>query len=145
MVSKEILMQYTDLQQEVKELREQIDRIENQLDKIKEEGSVKDSVKGGSGGIQHFVVEGFPVPSYSKKISMLRERTQKLEQRETKLLETLNQVEEFIESVNDSYIRRIINARVIDGLTWQQVAERLGETNTEGSVKMTFQRFMDKK
>lgn len=144
MVSKEILMQYTDLQQEVKELREQIDRIENQLDKIKEEGSVKDSVKGGSGGIQHFVVEGFPVPSYSRKSSILRERKQKLEQREIKLLETLNQVEEFIESVNDSCIRRIINARVVDGLTWQQVASRLGGNNTEESVKQAFHRFLNK-
>lgn len=144
MVSKEILIQYTDLQQEVKELRMQIDNLEKQIARMEKDGSVRDSVKGGSGGIQHFIVEGFPVPAYRYKEDQLRKRRLKLELREMKLLETLDQLEEFVESINDSYIRRIIQLKFILGLTWQQVADRLGGGNTEFGVKKAFYRYMKK-
>ena len=60
------------------------------------------------------------------------------------LLETLNQVEEFIASIKDSHIRRIISLRIVDNLSWNKVADHIGGGNTEGSVKMAFQRFMEK-
>ena len=59
------------------------------------------------------------------------------------LLETLNQVAEFIASIQDSHIRRIVNLRVIDGLSWNEVARRIGG-NTEDSVRKAFERLMSK-
>ena len=59
------------------------------------------------------------------------------------LLETLNQVEEFIASVDDSRMRRIITLRFIDNLSWNKVADRIGGNNTEDSVKKAFYRFME--
>ena len=41
-------------------------------------------------------------------------------------------------------MRRIISLRVVDGLSWNKVADYIGGGNTEGSVKMAFQRFMEK-
>lgn len=144
MVNREILIQYADLQEECKELREKIEKLEQQLDKIEIEGSVIDKVSGGLGGIQSFKIEGFPYPEYSKKKSLLKARKVTLSELETRLLETLNEVEEFIASVDDSHIRRIINLRVIDGLPWKEVARKIGG-NTEDSVRMTFNRFMENK
>ena len=37
MISKEILIQYSDLQEEVKEVRERIDKTEKQIEKIDKE------------------------------------------------------------------------------------------------------------
>ncbi len=145
MVSKEILIQYADLQEEVKELRGQIDNLERQIEKIEKEGCVKDSVKGGLGGIQHFVVEGFPVPAIERKTSMLRNRQQMLNNREMRLLETLNEVEEFIDAIKDSHMRRLITARVIDNLTWQQVANKMGGYSTADGARKTFERFLEEK
>lgn len=145
MVSKEILIQYADLQEEVKELRGQIDNLERQIEKIEKEGCVKDSVKGGLGGIQHFVVEGFPIPAIERKTSMLRNRQQMLNNREIRLLETLNEVEEFIDAIKDSHIRRLITARVIDNLTWQQVANKMGGYSTADGARKTFERFLEEK
>ena len=145
MVSKEILIQYADLQEEVKELRGQIDNLERQIEKIEKEGCVKDSVKGGLGGIQHFVVEGFPVPAIERKTSMLRNRQQMLNNRERRLLETLNEVEEFIDAIKDSHMRRLITARVIDNLTWQQVANKMGGYSTADGARKTFERFLEEK
>lgn len=144
MVSKEILTQYNDLQEEAKEVRERIERTEKQIAKIEEEGNVIDTVSGGSGGIQHFKIEGFPYPEYSRKKSLLYARKSILANLELELLETLNQVEKFIASVEDSRMRRIITLRFIDNLSWNKVADRIGGGNTEGSIKMAFQRFMEK-
>ena len=144
MISKEILTQYSDLQEEVKEVRERIERTEKQIARIEEEGKVIDTVSGGSGGIQHFKIEGFPYPEYSRKKSLLYVRKATLVNLELELTETLNQVEEFIAGVEDSRIRRIITLRFIENLSWNKVADRIGGGNTEDSVKKSFYRFMEK-
>lgn len=145
MISKEILIQYNDLQEEVKEVRERIDKTEKQIAKIEEEGNVIDSVSGGYGGIQHFKIEGFPNMEYSRKKALLYARKATLASLEMELMETLNQVEEFIKSVDDSRMRRIITLRFNDNLSWFKVAERLGGKSTADSVRMEFNRFMEKK
>lgn len=144
MVSKEILIQYSDLQQECKEVREKIERLERQIDRIEKDGNVSDKVRGGDGGLQSFKIEGFPYPEYSRKKTLLYARKATLSELEMELLETLNEVEEFIASIKDSHIRRIISLRIVDNLSWNRVADRIGGGNTEGSVKMAFQRFMEK-
>lgn len=144
MVSKEILIQYSDLQQECKEVREKIEKLEKQIAKIESDGAVVDKVRGGEGGLQSFKIEGFPYPEYSRKKTLLYARKATLSELEMELLETLNDVEEFIASISDSHIRRIVNLRVVDNLSWNKVADRIGGGNTEGSVKMAFQRFMEK-
>ena len=142
MVSKEILIQYSDLQQECKEVREKIEKLERQIAKIEADGAVVDKVRGGLGGLQSFKIEGFPYPEYSRKKTLLYARKATLSELEMELLETLNEVEEFIASISDSHIRRIVNLRVIDGLPWNEVARKIGG-NTEDSVKKAFYRFME--
>ena len=142
MVSKEILIQYSDLQQECKEVREKIEKLENQIEKIESDGVVVDKVRGGDGGLQSFKIEGFPYPEYSRKKTLLYARKATLSELEMELLETLNEVEEFIASIKDSHIRRIVNLRVVDGLSWGEVARRIGG-NTEDSVRMAFNRFIE--
>lgn len=143
MISKEILIQYSDLQEEIKEVRGRINKTEDQIAKIEDGGSVIDSVSGGSGGNQHFKIEGFPYPEYSRKRTLLYARKATLASLEMELLETLNQVEEFIASVEDSRMRRIITLRFIENLSWNKVADRIGGNNTEDSIKKAFYRFME--
>lgn len=144
MVTKEILTQYADLQQECKEVRGKIEKLERQIEKIERDGNVIDKVRGGDGGLQSFKIEGFPYPEYSRKKTLLNIRKATLCELEIELLETLNQVEEFIAGIKDSHIRRIINLRVVDGLSWNKVAGHIGGGNTEDSVRKTFDRFMEK-
>jgi len=143
MVSKEILIQYADLQQEVKEIRQKIEKLENQIAKIEEQGAVKDKVRGGIGGLQSFQIEGFPYPEYSRKKTLLYARQATLSELEMQLLETLNKVEEFISGISDSHTRRIVNLRVIEQLSWNKVADKMGGNNTEDSVRKAFDRFLE--
>ena len=141
-ISKQILMQYIDLRQEIVELREKIDKLEKQIDKIEKEGSVKDKVFGGEGGLQPFTIEGFPFPEYSRKKTLLYARKATLSELEMELLESINSVEKFIASITDSHMRRIVNLRVINGMSWNEVADIMGGGNTEDSVRKAFDRFI---
>lgn len=155
-ISKEILVQYADLQQECAETRDKITRLKEQIEKLEirikeiEDGeTVKDKVKGGLGGIQNFNIEGIPIAEYerartnllSKKL-MLNNRKSALEIQEFDLLQMTNEVEEFIRSLEDSRMRRIINLRFIEGLSWYKVSEKIDKNSTEDGVRMEFSRFM---
>ena len=142
MVTKQVLIQYTDLQKECKELRRRIENLEQQIAQIESDGTVVDKVMGGNGGLQPFKIEGFPYPEYSRKKTLLYARKATLSELELELLETVNSVEEFIKSIQDSHMRRIITLRVIDGLSWNKVADRMGGNNTENSVRKAFDRFV---
>lgn len=158
MVSKEILIQYSDLQEEIKEIRKKIEQLERKIPKIKqrineiEKGeTVKDKVRGGLGGLQSYNIEGVPLKEYSERKTdllskklLLNSRKSTLELLEFDLLQKTNEVEEFIASVDDSRMRRIINLRFIENLPWSKVASRIGGGNTEDSVRKAFERFMDK-
>ena len=144
MVSKEVLVQYIDLREEQKEVTERISKLEKQIDKIESEGAVIDKVRGGAGGMQHFRIEGFPYPEYSRKKTLLYNRKAILSELEMEITERLNEVEQFIKSVQDSHLRRIITYRVVEGLSWNEVAYKIGGGNTEDSVRKAFERFMSK-
>lgn len=144
MVTKEILTQYSDLQKEIKEVRQRIEKTEKQIKKMEKDGTVIDKVMGGEGNMQPFKIEGFPYPEYSRKKNLLYSRKAILANLEMELVETINQIEEFIASLNDSRMRRIINLRFIDGLSWNSVADCIGGGNTEDGVRMAFNRFMEK-
>ncbi len=144
-IAKKVLIQYSDLQQEVAEVRRKISQAEKQIEQIEREKTVYDKVLGGEGGLQSFKIEGFPYPKYSRKKTLLYSRKATLARLEMELLETRNKVEEFIAGIDDSRMRRIISLRFTDGLSWNEVADCIGGGNTAGSVKMAFQRFMKKK
>lgn len=142
-ITRQILIQYADLKQEVIELRNKIEKLEEQIKKIEAEGSVVDKVMGGEGGIQSFKIEGFPYAQYSRKKTLLYARKDTLSELELELLEMLNNVEYFISTIADSRMRRIVNLRVVEGLSWNKVADCIGGKSNENSVRQLFCRFMD--
>ena len=158
-ISKDVLVQYIDLQKEVKELREKIEKLESKIPKLDkriaeiEAGeTVKDKVRGGLGGIQNFNIEGIPTKEYNDKRTelyikkrLLAERREMLSLLELDSMRQINQVEKFIKAIKDSHIRRIVSLRVVNGMSWNEVADNMGGGNTEGSVKMAFQRFIEQK
>lgn len=156
MVTKEVLLQYSDLIKEKEEVREKIAYLEDKIPKIEkriqqiEAGElVKDKVRGGLGGIQGFTVEGIPTEEYQKRRTdlltkklLLNQRKSTLEILDFAITQKINEVEEFISGLEDSQMRRIINLRFIENLSWIQVANRMGGGNTESGVKSSFHRFM---
>lgn len=144
-MNKDILIQYCDLQQEISELQERKAKLEKQFKSFMDGSTVTDMVTGGAGGIQHFKIEGFPIVAYERARNALQKNIQTIERRYAELLELQNEVEEYIESIEDSRMRRIIEMRFIDKMTWNQVANNIGGRNTDDSVKKAFYRFIEEK
>lgn len=150
MITKEILSQYSDLQEEIKYLRKKIDSLQNeqaQMESKKKHSSVQASMKDFPYTRHNVHTDGYVGltnigANYLK--STIDTEIKKLELRYEKLLQTTNDVLDFIESVEDSHMRLIITYRIIENYSWGQVADAMGGGNTEGSVKMAFQRFMEK-
>lgn len=135
MVSKEIFEQYSDLQEEIASLRKRIHRLEEELAKMEEKGySVTDSVRGGMGGTQNYKITGFPYEKYSKNKTLLFSRKAILETLEFDLLEMTNEVEEYIASVKDSKMRRILTMRFIDGLSQEEIGKKMNYERSNVSV-----------
>ena len=159
MAIKHIINQYYDLGKEMEELRPKIEHLENEIKKIEnriaeiEEGeTVKDKVKGGFGGLQTFTIEGIPSKEYNNKKMELHVKKTLLESRKETLkaleLEDLRQItiiEEFINGISDAHARCIVRLRVINKLSWREVAEQIGGGNTEDSVRMIFNRCLQEK
>lgn len=156
MVTKEVLNQYYDLKREIKEIKGRINGLEKkigQLDKrireIEAGETVKDKVRGGEGGLQSFTIEGIPTPEYNEKKMELRIKKMLLDERKSMLsileldaLNQVNQIERFISGIRDSHTRRIVHLRVVDGMSWNEVADSIGGGNTENSVKQAYHRYL---
>lgn len=55
-----------------------------------------------------------------------------------------NRLNRYIASIDDSLIRQIISLRYISGMTWVQVAMRVGGDNTPDGVRMAAKRYLQK-
>ena len=66
---------------------------------------------------------------------LIEKRIRKLEKEQRKLLR-------FIDGIDDSQTRLIIELRFYDLLTWDEVALRIGGNNTEDSVKKRCYRYL---
>lgn len=145
-MDKDILVQYTDLQEEIRDIRRRAERARGQMERMETEGTVLDAVKGTrqDGTFGSIRIEGFPYADYEKRRRSLQSYLLKLADMEEKLLELTNQAEEYINSIEDSRMRRIVQYRILDGLSWYEVADRMGGKATSDSCRMYFERFLQK-
>lgn len=141
-MTKTALEQYISVKQEIREIEARIERLNNKLDRINREGNVKDAVKGGNGGFQTFHIEGFPVAEEDEAKYLLSKNIRILEERKAKAAELVVSVEGYLNTLNDSRMRRMISMRYIDGLPWWKVAQRMGGRATEDSCKKQMERFL---
>ena len=137
-MTKDVLIQYADLQEEIKDIRRRMEKTESRLTRIRQEGTVIDSVTGtrADGTIGHIRIEGFPYAAHDKQSTHLRLYAAQLAEREERLLEQTNAVEAYINSITDSRMRRIIQYRILDRLSWYEVADKIGGKATSDSCRI---------
>ncbi len=139
-MDKQILYQYIDACELIRETEEEIQRIKRYRKRMEQ-----DVVKGSSHDFPYtstnFHVEGLGYNAIKNPRS-LEVQEKILEQRKATAEEIKLQVEAWLVTVPPR-MQRIIRYKVFDGLTWQQVAARMGRKATADSVRLEFQRFMD--
>ena len=137
-MTKQQLRQFRFLKNEIKILQEQIDNL-----KV---GIVADVVEGSESEFpftkRRFVITGIDCKEYERKSKRLQRM---LQRRIDDLMDLLEEITEYIESIDDSLLRQIIYLRHVNGLTWDQVAASIGGGNTGESVRKMHDRFLEGK
>lgn len=148
-MDKEILVQYTEMMEEIKDIRKRKEKLERE---IKALGVVSDSVKGTrtDGTYGSIRITGYPTPEYYRKKAAIERYQKLLDQKEAELLELTCQVEEYIERLPKSELRIMFRLYYIDGLPWWKVAQAMNRMFpkrrigfTEDSCRMRNSRFFD--
>lgn len=137
--SKDILVQYCEMREEIKDLRDRIDRDQRRLDRIREEGIVSDTVRGTrkDGTIGPIKITGFPVPEYEAAEAMLKKRILKLGILEDELQEAVSAVDDYITAIPKSDLRQMFRLYYLDDLTWRQVANNMNARFPKRRIKYT--------
>lgn len=134
------LEQYRDLSKEVKMLERKIADLESRPGSF-----VADSVTGSATCIPFqphtITIQGYG-NQYQDKINTMRAR---YAARKKKLCQQLEEIEAFIEGVEDSRLRQIIEYRYIKGMPWNAVAKNVYGHPSGDTARMTVTRFFAKK
>lgn len=141
-MDKDILRQYIDACELVKETEEQIRKLKNSRKTV-----VVDAVKGSMHDFP-FAEKSFKVCGIAHSVLEHPEALDReeliLEERKAAAAQIKSQVEAWLNTI-PVRMQRIIRYRDFDGLTWRQVAIKMGRRTTEESVKKEYQRFFDEK
>lgn len=147
-MNKNILIQYADMRQEIKDIRRRIKETERKINKMLEGEIVSDTVQGTriDGTIGSIRITGFPIRDYDKKQQSLIRLKRKLEITEEELMKNMTEAEEFIESIENSELRIMLRLHYIDDLTWIQTAHTMNSmfkkrVYTEAACRKRNERF----
>lgn len=138
-MDKNVLIQYVEMKEEIKDLRRRIHENERELAKL-ENMIVTDSVTRGKRGkkpLGTVKITGRPIAAIALKQKLLKKRNDRLTALEAELLELTNQAEEYIETIPKSELRIMFRLYYIDDLTWYQVALQMNQKFPKRSIKYT--------
>lgn len=140
-MDKHILDQYIDACALIEETEKDIQKLRQ-----KKRTVIQTNVSGSNPehpyNPQHFKIQG-TIFTF-REDSQLRMEEKLLEKRKEDAEKIKIQVEEWMNTIPQR-MQRIIKYKVFENMTWQQVAKKMGRKATESSVKMEYQRFMQKK
>lgn len=138
-MEKNVLEQYLELKEEVRDLHDRIDRDERRLSKIEKEGVVSDTVKGTrkDGTIGPIKITGYPLPEVDLVKRMIKKRVMKLHIVEEELQEAIEKVDEFIENIPKSDLRMMFRFYYLDDMTWAAVAINMNYRFPKRRIKYT--------
>lgn len=142
-MQKDLLRQYVSIKNEITEIEGRIEK-DKRLLQLMENKTVKCRVKGGHGNKRNFTIEGRDRDYGKTKTRILSNRLKR--EKQIDALDSLrDDIETYVQAIEDSETRRIISFRYIDGMTWEEVARNMGDGWTSDACRIKHQRFLDKR
>lgn len=140
-MDKTILNDYIDACENIKDTEDEIRKLKKRRSTI-----IQTNVSGSNPSFPYekkrFKVQGMTF-TY-KDDAQLRFYEGVLEERKQKAEELKQQVEQWLNTIPNR-MQRIIRYKIFEGMTWEQVATRLGRKATGDSVRQEYNRFMEEK
>ena len=138
-MDKNVLIQYVEMKEEIKDLRRRIHENERELAKL-ENMIVTDSVTRGKRGkkpLGTVKITGRPTTAINTKRNSLKKRNKKLIALEEELLELTNQAEEYIETIPKSELRIMFRFYFLDGMSYPKAADQMNQRFPKRRIKYT--------
>lgn len=125
------------------QIKGEIEDIEAELNELKKHKTM-DVVKASS--------PGFPYTEYASKIygydpTVDKKRVILYDKKlckKAELEQLKNEIESFIDGINDSRIRRIIEFKYIKGYSWQMIARIMDENKTSDAYRKSLKNYLKK-
>ncbi len=136
---KEELLQLCDIKKEIKELENKINKLEIKANCIISD-SVETTTKTFPFLLTHEKIKGIDI----KANKLLEKYKIILKERYENLLETQIKIEEYINELPTSRLRRIFTMRYIDQSSWKRIALAISPKATEDSVRLEHDRYLKK-
>ena len=148
-MDKNVLIQYCDMKEEIKDLRRRITETEKQiLQNCRRRNCKRHSDLEEWEEYSTLLLRVYQYQNLRRKKLLLNKRKAMLIEKENELLELMNQAEEYINSIEKSELRMMFRFYYIDGMTWLQVAHKMNQLHpkrrvayTEDSCRMRNTRF----
>ena len=138
-MDKQILEQYTDACELIKDTKEEIRKLRKRRSQIQND-SVKGSMQEFPYTLQTYHLEGLGYATVKDPDEL--DRMEDLLVERIKNAERIKrQVETWLNTISPR-MQRIIRYRVFNDMTWAQVAVKMGRKATENGLKKEFERFM---
>lgn len=138
------LLQYSDLIAEEKDLERRIAESQRKIEKY-ENMVVSDTVSGSRGEYDIYgpiKIEGYAHRGYARAKRKEKEYKKQLEEARDKIRAQRTEIEEYIQNIPNGIARRIARYKCEDGLSWQQVATKMGKGYTADGCRMTLKRYV---
>lgn len=137
-MDKEVLIQYCELKEEIKDIRRRKEKLEREIDRLGK-AIAADTVKGTrrDGIYGALKATGLPDAECERKKKILEKYKELLGKKEMELLELTCRAEEYIETMDRSEVRTMFRLYYIDGLPWWKVAQVMNHMFPKRQVKFT--------
>ena len=139
---KELFEQYAAMRLEHADLRKRISRMQREL-RLLQNSRVADTVTGSREDltIGPIKVVGKPTRQYAEQQKKLAALINRYNTNADILAAKLEEVEHYLEAVEDARLRTMLRLRYVDGYTWTDVGLRIGLTSS--GVRMAVERFFE--
>ena len=139
MTLKECLVQFCDIELEIQDLQNKIKKLEPRCNE-----TISDSVETTTKTFPVIMTHCKIFGNDKKLLNKLEYLKGLLEERYNKQLDLHIKLEEFINNMPTSRLRRIFEYRYINQYSWVKVARLIGGDSTEGSIRKEHDRYLKK-
>ncbi len=137
-MTKTDLKQYQHIKGEIEDIKRQIKNVRC----YESENYVTDSVVG-SYDVFPYTEHKITIKGYDTGYDVQIKKLQiELNKRLNELFYTERRINKFIAEIDDSEIRRIITLRYVEGLTWQEVANKVGVCGDGSTERKKIDRYL---
>lgn len=137
-MDKHILEDYIDACENIKDTEKHIRKLKKQKKTV-----IQTNVTGSNPDFPyektHFKIQGTQFSYADDRQLCMNEKM--LEERKENAEKLKLQVEQWMNTIPNR-MQRIIRYKIFEGLTWEQVADRMGRKATADSIRMEFNNFM---